>query len=221
VTDQKTSDDATHPPAVRQDAGVPAAAGTPNPQGKGAVGFLLDWEQTAPRAVTVKRPGRILADYFTSLLVLSSAFRFRPAFGQTYHLYRSADRWLLSLISPEEWKTPEKREAYVGACVLHRDSTWSIEPSANVGRPGPVTDALAATYEAFLVRLNSEQPLEDELPIHEGRMPYYQRLFAASLSRSIRGSLTAGGQTGRAASAWLESLPGDAGRLLLRGTRKD
>jgi hypothetical protein len=193
---------------------LPVIEGAPNPQGKGQVGFLTDWVESSPRAFVAKQPARLLADYFTSLLVLSAEFRFKPVPGQTYHLYRVDREWQLSLISPEEWRNNEKSAGYVGACELHDDATWSIEPSDNLGRPGPVTEALAAVYESFLAKLDSKQPLEEELPVYEGRLPYYQRLFAAALGRSIEGSMRVGGQTGVRGDAWLQSLPRSAERMM-------
>lgn len=211
-----TDDTRTHDRQLQSASGtaVGARAPRPNPQGKGLVGFLQDWDYSTPRGVVAKPAGRLLADYFTSLLVLSAEFKFKPAFGQTYHLYRTDSRWILSLVSPNEWNTREKQMGYVGACVLHDDSTWSIEPSDNLGRKGPVSDALADVYDGFVDRLRNRMPLEDGLPVYEGRMPYYQRLFAAALSRSINASLVAGDQTGRPLEPWLASLPGDVSRLL-------
>lgn len=213
MTDHDTSDQSSLP-TQKKTAAVGAAGSGPNPQGKGLVGFLQDWHYSSPRGVVAKPSGRILADYFTSLLVLSAEFKFKPAFGQTYHLYRDGARWLLSLVSPDEWNTAGKRNGYVGACVLHEDSTWSIEPSDNLGTPGPVSDALADVYEGFVERLRQKSPLEAGLPVYESHMPYYQRLFAAALSRSLNGSLQAGGQTGRTLDAWLATLPRDVNRLL-------
>lgn len=189
-------------------------AGTPNPQGKGLVGFLLDWEYAKPRQVVAKPSGRILADYFTSLLVLSAAFKFKPAFGTDYYLYRDDCGWSLSLISPDEWGTSEKTEAFVGTCMLHGDSTWSIEPSDNLKNPGPIADAVGEFYAAFVDKLDCPQPLEEEFPFYAGNLPYYQRLFAAALSRSLRTSLIYGDQLQRESRRWLEQLPRDATRLL-------
>lgn len=197
---------------------VDADAG-PNPQGKGQIGFLLDWAYSSPRAVVAKRAPQLLADYFTSLLVLSSSFKFKPVFGKDYYLYADGDDWSLSLISPEEWNDDVKRRAFVGTCVLHDDSTWSIEPSENIGKESPVSDALAAFYEGFIDKLRSQRALEDDLPAYEAGLPYYQRLFAAALSRSLRGSLTAGGQLGQSAETWLARMPRDAGALFLTGDK--
>ena len=74
----------------------------PNPQGKGLVGFLLDWNYSSPREVTAKPQAQVLADYFTSLLVLSAKFKFKPTFGKNYYLYWDETCLSLSLISPKE-----------------------------------------------------------------------------------------------------------------------
>ena len=129
-------------------------------------------------------------------------------------LYIDGDHWSLSLISPDEWNDETKRGAFVGTCVLHDDSTWSIAPSDNLGRRGPVGEALAAFYEGFIDNLRSQEALEESLPMYEAGLPYYQRLFASALSRSVKGSLTAGGQLGMRAEHWLASMPGDASQLL-------
>ena len=188
----------------------------PNPQGKGQVGFLRDWHDSSPRQVATKPSGRILTDYFTSLLVLSADFKFRPVFESDYYLYYVGGRWSLSLLSPSDWNTAEKDEAFVGTCTLHADATWSIAPSANLTVQGPVADAIANFYRAFAGRLNVASPLEEELPFYAGDLPYYQRLFAAALSRSLRLSLRYGGQSKIPSRDWLSQLP-TSGRRLLAG----
>jgi hypothetical protein len=172
----------------------------PNPEGKGQVGFLLDWEYSSPRSVVVKRPPQLLADYFTSLLVLSAAFKFKPVFGKAYYLYMDGAGWSLSLI---------------GECVLHADSTWSIEPSENLGKRGIVDEALARFYAGFISKLKSKQVLEESLPVYEAGLPYYQRLFAAALSRSLKGSMSLGDQLGISAENWLKRMPLAPDGLLL------
>ena len=192
----------------------------PNPQGKGQVGFLRDWHDSAPRQVATKPSGRILTDYFTSLLVLSADFKFRPVFESDYYLYYVAGRWSLSLLSPTDWNTAEKNEAFVGTCTMHADATWSIDPSENLSVKGPVSDAIAGFYRAFVSRLNVANPLEEELPFYAGDLPYYQRLFAAALSRSLRLSLRYGGQSEIPSRDWLSQLPA-SGRRLLAGMAPD
>ena len=190
------------------------AASGPNPEGKGQVGFLLDWAYSTPRAVVAKPAPQLLADYFTSLLVLSSAFKFKPVFGKNYYLYIEGNRWVLSLISPDEWNDETKQRAFVGTCVLHDDSTWSIEPSGNIRERSEVADQLAIFYDGFIDKLSVSNLLEEGMPVYEAGLPYYQRLFASALSRSLKASLAKGGQTGLNADAWLERMPRNASRLL-------
>jgi len=201
--------------AIAEKGSSALAEAGPNPEGKGQVGFLLDWAYSSPRAVVAKRAPQLLADYFTSLLVLSAAFKFKPVFGKDYYLYQDGDSWTLSLISPDEWNTDTKRETFVGKCILNDDATWSIEPSGNIGEQGVVDDALTSFYDGFIDKLQSQQVLEDELPIYEAGLPYYQRLFAAALSRSLKGSMNLGDQLGVSAETWLSQMPKKPGRLFL------
>jgi len=201
-------------PAVRSTPSVPTVAGAPNPQGKGQVGFLKDWEDSTPRNAVAKPAPRLLADYFTSLLVLSASFKFKPAVDVDYYLYREYERWLLSPISPAEWNTADKRRAYVGRCVMHEDATWSIDPSDNRSGPNEVATSLAEFFEQFSALLRTTSPLENELPVYVERLPYYQRLYAAALSRSLKESISKGSRTGVASTEWLLQMPHDAARLL-------
>ena len=212
MTDDK--DDSSALPSAERPVSAPVKTGAPNPQGKGQVGFLADWARHRPQSLVAKRPAQLLADYFTSLLVLSSTFGFKPVSDQNYYLYLEDDSWKLSLISPEEWDDDAKYRGFVGTCVLHEDATWSIEPSGNLGEAGPIAEALAAVYESFIDKLHGAGTLEDDLPRYEGRLPYYQRVFAAALGQSIRGSIDLGGQSGLAGANWLRSLPRDAAQLL-------
>lgn len=189
----------------------------PNPQGKGQIGFLLDWHYSAPRHVVAKPPEQLLADYFTSLLVLSADFKFRPVFGTEYFLYLEGARWSLSLLSPDDWNSDDKRAAFVGACVLHDDSTWSIAPSENLSHSAPIAEGLASFYAGFVERLDVDQSLESELPFYEGQLPYYQRLFAAALSRSLKLSVRYGDLGETPSRDWLAQLPQGVGRLIAPG----
>lgn len=198
--------------AITSAAGRKLAA--PNPQGKGQVGFLLDWHYSAPKTVAAKPAAQVLADYFTSLLVLSAEFKFKPVFGTDYYLYYANSSWSLSLLSPDNWGKDDKRRAFVGTCVLHDDATWTIEPSENLSMPGEMADAIAEFYSAFVDKLDTPHTLESGLPFFEGQLPYYQRLFASALSRSLRLSMIYGGQTAIGGRDWLAQLPQQATRLL-------
>ena len=108
-----------------------------NPEGKGLNGFLLDWYRTEPRGVIAKPQRQVLAEFFTSMLVLSAKFKYEPAIGVSNYLYWINGEWSLSLIGPHEW-SDERRAAFAGKCVLQHDMTWTIEPSELLGEENEV-----------------------------------------------------------------------------------
>ena len=92
-----------------------------NPDGKGTHGFLLDWQKSDPRGVTAKSRRQLLAEYFTSMLVLSARFQYRPTVGMPNFLYLVDDDWDLSLIAPHEW-SDERRAGFVAK--IGEDHMW-------------------------------------------------------------------------------------------------
>ncbi len=186
-----------------------------NPDGKGTNGFMLDWYRSEPRGVVAKSQRQVLAEYFTSMLVLSASFKYKPAIGVVNFLYVIDGQWSLSLIGPEQW-SDERRAGFVGTCILQHDMTWTIEPSARLQEPGPVADAVSRFYEAFAESLDSDLPLEEILPFYAARMPYYQRLYANALSRSIRAAVTLGDQRWIRSRDWRLVLPRRSSLLLAR-----
>lgn len=177
-----------------------------DPAGKGLNGFLLDWYQSEPRGVVAKPQHQVLAEFFTSMLVLSAKFKYKPVVGVEYHLYRVNDEWSLSLIAPEEW-SDERRAGFAGTCVLQRDMTWTIAPSDLLREDNPVSDAVGRFYDAFAETLDTDRTLEEILPFYVGTMPYYPRLYASALSRSIRGTVTLGDQASIKCRDWQMLLP--------------
>ncbi len=177
-----------------------------NPEGKGANGFLLDWAKCAPRGLVAKPRQQILAEFFTSMLVLSAKFKFRPAIGVTNYLYWVDGAWTLSLISPQEWSN-EKYAAFAGSCVLQADMTWTIEPSEQLAKDSPMAEALGHFYDAFSKQLDNDQVIEDILPFYDGTVGYYQRLYASGLSRSIRATVELGDQASESCQQWRALLP--------------
>ena len=177
-----------------------------NPEGKGLNGFLLDWYRTEPRGVVIKPRRQVLAEFFTSMLVLSARFKHKPAVGVLNYLYFVDDEWSLSLIAPDEWSR-ERRAGFVGTCVLHPDMTWTITPSDLVGEDNDVSAAIARFYDAFADTLDNDLTLEEILPFFVRRMPYWQRLHASALSRSIRGTITLGDQRSTKCRDWQVLLP--------------
>lgn len=187
-----------------------------NPQGKGHVGLLLDWEYARPKGALAKTAPQLLADYFTSMLILSSAFKFKPVVGQQYYLYWMDQQWSLSLIAPSEWSVA-RRNAYVGQCELHSDMTWTMNPTEDLAEREAAMTALGDFHAAFVDKLSSDDPLEQMLPVYVAKFDYYQRLFASALTRSLKSSMTLAGQLSIGGDQWLEQLPRRALQLLDSG----
>lgn len=177
-----------------------------NPEGKGLNGLLLDWYQSEPTGVVAKPHRQVLAELFTSMLVLSAAFKFRPTAGGANYLYWINGEWSLSLIAPDEWSN-KRRVAFVGPCVLQRDMTWTIAPSELLAEDNPVADAIGRFYDAFAESLNTDFTLEEILPNCVSGLPYYQRLYANALSRSVRTAVILGNQASRSCRQWSMLLP--------------
>lgn len=184
-----------------------------NPEGKGLNGFLFDWYQSEPTGVVAKPQRQLLAEFFTSMLVLSATFKYRPAVGTVNYLYRINDEWSLSLIAPAEWSA-ERRAAFAGACVLQRDMTWTIIPSDLLADNNAVSEAIGRFYDAFAEILNTDLTLEEILPFYVRRLPYYQRLYASALSRSMRTAVILGEQASTSCRLWRTLLPHQKDPLL-------
>jgi len=177
-----------------------------NPDGKGANGFLLDWYQSEPRGVVAKPQNQVLAEFFTSMLILSAKFKYKPVIGAANYLYRVDGEWSLSLIAPGEW-SDQRRSGYAGTCVLQHDMTWTIAPSELLQEDNAVSDAIGRFYDAFAETLDTDLTLEEILPYYVDKMPYYQRLYANALSRSVRGTVTLGDQRSVRCRDWQQLLP--------------
>lgn len=177
-----------------------------NPDGKGANGFLDDWRNTQPRGVVAKPQRQVLADLFTSMLVLSSSFRYRPVRGRSNYLYWIDGKWSLSLIAPHEWSS-RRRHGFAGTCTLQSDMTWTIHPSDRLAEDSPVSGAIRRFFAAFAEMLNTELTLEEILPFYVSRLPYYPRLYANALSRSVSAVVTRGNQASISCRQWRMQLP--------------
>ena len=202
--------------SVKQFKGVGSAIARKsdgNPEGKGLNGFLLDWYQSEPTGIVAKPRRQLLAEFFTSMLVLSAAFKYRPAVGTVNYLYWINDEWSLSLIAPAEWSA-ERQAAFAGTCVLQRDMTWTISPSDLLADNNTVSDAIGRFYDAFAEMLNTDLTLEEILPFYVRRLPYYQRLYASALSRSMRAAVTLGDQSSTSCRQWHTLLPQQKDTLL-------
>ena len=183
-----------------------AAKTAGNPEGKGVNGFLRDWHVSRPRGVVAKPRRQLLAEFFTSMLVLSAKFRFRPVVGKPYFLYWFDNEWALSLVAPEQWAN-EKSNCFAGTCVLQDDKTWTITPSELLGGENDVSNAVSRFYDAFVDKLDTDLTLEDIMPLHLDELPYYQRLYAGAVSRSLNAAMTLGDQKATSSRQWLLLLP--------------
>jgi hypothetical protein len=183
-----------------------------NPEGKGVNGLLADWYATEPRGIVVKPQPQVLAELFTSMLVLSAAFKYRPVAGNSNYLYWRDGQWLLSLIGPHEWSN-SWCDGFAGTCRLQRDMTWTIEPSEQLLEDVPVSRALNRFFAGFAAMLDTDATLEEVLPFHVGKLPYFQRIHASALSRSVRATVKRGEQASISCRDWREQLP-DSSRLL-------
>ena len=65
---------------ARSGAVAPKTGG--NPEGKGLSGLLRDWQLSQPRGVVAKPRRQLLVEFFTSMLVLSAKFKYRPVVGK-------------------------------------------------------------------------------------------------------------------------------------------
>lgn len=177
-----------------------------NPQGKGLVPALQAWNDTRPARATSPRPVQsLLADFCASSLVLAARFEFRPVPGNSYHLYRCGDIWRLSLIAPQEWGSRQPG-IHVARCDLRRDMTWSLVGAEGLAESPEVVEALERHMEGFLAAVNTEEPLAETLPFHVAELPFYPRLLASALARSLRDNLQVNG------------LDAASGRTLLTAT---
>ena len=208
-------------PIVKEESKVAAIAGRPvNTDGKGANGLMLDWYRTEPRGVVAKSRHQVLAEFFTSMLVLSAQFKYRPVVGVANYLYWIDDSWRLSLIAPSQW-TKERRAGFVGTCILQADMTWTIDPSEQLNSRSDLSERVARFFDAFATTLDTDLTLEEILPFYVRKMPYWQRLHASALGRSIHCAVTLGGQTRIEARDWALVLPSAADALAIGHAMSD
>jgi hypothetical protein len=95
--------------------------------------------------------------------------------------------------------------------------TWTIAPSGLLAKDGPVSDAVGRFYDAFAEMLDTDLILEEILPFCVQRLPYYQRLFASALGRSVQTAVTLGDQASISCRLWNTLLPQKKNALLCYG----
>ncbi|MDB2409991.1 hypothetical protein N9W57_05140 [Pseudomonadales bacterium] len=184
---------------------------SPNPQGKGVVPLLAAWESMSPLTVANKPAGRILGEYFTSLLILSAEFSFKPVPQKSYYLYwkpalaannKPTPPWRLSLIEPDRLGDLDLG-VYVGRCILQYDMTWSIELAEALHQHSELIEDLHQFHQHFQATNNDEESLETHLPFFVEQLPFYRRLAATALSSSLSRSIQASELDNIPARQWL------------------
>lgn len=162
----------------------------PNPQGKGQVPVLaaLTENQQAAAAIPPKHIEQVSVELFTSLFVLESDFNFKPVPGNTYWLYQKEGRFWLSPVPPQEW-SPTVYGRYIGECQLQQDMSWTLMLADDVAEDQAFIAYLEEKRARFEETLESAETLDDALPVHESRLPFYQRAFAYALAHSLGTSM--------------------------------
>lgn len=156
-----------------------------NPQGKGTTLLTNHWHPNVQ--IAQKTVPEVLKAFLTSSLVLSAKFSFKPVVAQSYWLYLWNDELRLSLIEPE--KLDAEQVYCIGECKLDNDLTWQISPIKGGQDQQQVTAFLERYFEGFSEHLSSEEMFADLLPFYQTNLPYYARVFAHGLSKSISLSL--------------------------------
>ncbi len=159
-----------------------------NPQGKGIAGVVNDLHAYTPLHVSAKSFNQWLADYFSSLLVLSAQYKFKPVVGNCYYLYLKDGHWKLSLIEPQAWHS-QNSGIYFASCEMHLDMSWSVEPCNDWEDHELLSKTVKKLQYEFLQSMKNENPIVGRLPFYFEQLPYYQRLGANALARSLKLSL--------------------------------
>ena len=168
----------------------------PNPQGKGLslINVISETSLTLV-AVPPKNAIQVANELFTSMFVLGSDFGFKPVIGKEYWLYFKSPRFRLSLISPSEWRD-ETFGKLVGNCQLQDDLTWTLQLSEQTSRDKVLMHYIENKRHQFEENLNQQDSLADALPVYEAKLPFYQRLYASMLSKSLGYSMSRSGIAG-------------------------
>ncbi len=159
----------------------------PNPQGKGLVPVLRDWQAWRPAVVKPRGAAAFLRDYCLSSLVLAAEFHFRPVVGRAYYLYATASTWRLSMVAPQEWGREGIGE-YFARCTLRNDMTWTVEPDEDLAADSPAVQGALAFVEGFADTLENSERIADGLPVYVRELPYYRRMLASALAASLKHS---------------------------------
>ncbi|UAA38944.1 hypothetical protein KIH87_00790 [Paraneptunicella aestuarii] len=153
-----------------------------NPQGKGLVAVFKDWH--APIVIEEQRDlSTLVKDYLLSLMVLSAKFKFRPVRDKEYYLYLKRGELIMTLIEPE--KSGERFGKYVGSCYIKPELTWGLEFSELSKTDPDIQDYIQSFYRGFEDHHGQNVDLLSLLPFFEESLPFYARMYANGLAKSI------------------------------------
>jgi hypothetical protein len=157
----------------------------PNPQGKGLTPVLESLRSFEPAILLPpKHVRQVRSELFTSLFILSSAFKFKPVAGKSYWLYRRAGAFSLSPLSPAHWSTGPPGDL-VGECVLHEDLTWTLSLDERAAADAALLALIEEKQKQLDEALQSAETLEEALPAYDPSLRFYSRVLAHGLSTSL------------------------------------
>lgn len=175
-----------------------------NPQGKGGDLLTIHWLPVIK--LQEKSEQQILSDYATSMLVLSAEFGFKPVKGALYHLYLWKNVLRLSLIP--FGKCPTGDIYPIAECQLCNDLTWCVQFIPAGSMCHQVTEFLQTYSNKFEDHLDTNKTLTETLPFYEQDLPFYRRLYASGLAKSLSLSLKQGQLSNKKIDEILETKMG-------------
>lgn len=152
-----------------------------NPQGKGE--HLLSTLWFSVVILQDKSDPQIINDYVLAMLVLSAKFSFKPVTGSKYFLYLWKGQLRLSLI-PEDKCQIEDVEC-IAFCELRADLTWQVELKKTEKLSLCAQESLQEFVNALQSRVDKASSFAELLPYYEETLPFYRRLYAAGLAKSL------------------------------------
>lgn len=169
----------------------------PNPQGKGSSSTLSFLQKSREEAVLPDirddSLARVIEDYLNTLFVLSCEFKFKPVPRSIYYAYSRKERFVLSLVGPDEGGE-EIYDEFLGECWLNPDMSWSItairpeglefifapELIANLGEAAGTT-AAAGRLQSLLDSLRDAGSWR-----FDSRLGYYQNAMLYLAQKALR-----------------------------------
>lgn len=152
-----------------------------NPQGKG--NHLLSNHWFPLLRIPTKSNDKILSDYVLSVLVLSAEFSFKPVTDTAYTLYLWKGVLRLSLIPRH--KCQIENVEYLADCHLDNDLTWRVNLKDWTLFSNLAKHWFSCFAEKIENKLVTSHRFQDALPFYEESLPFYRRLYASGLAKSL------------------------------------